>query len=126
MEGTELLEVDDLNRMRARIYVPEQDMFKFGIGAAARLNVNGMIDTKTAWVAAIGQDSSEIDPGLADVSKYKGLRPPNFYIVDLLVENPDMQLKPGTIGMARIYGPRRSLGGFALRGAVRMFARKLW
>jgi putative peptide zinc metalloprotease protein len=126
MEGTELLEVDDLSRMRARIYVPEQDMFKFGVGAPARLNVDGMMNTVTAWVAAIAPASSEIDPGLADVSKYKGLRPPNFYIVDLLVENPEMQLKPGTIGTARIYGPRRSLAGFALRGVAHMFARKLW
>jgi putative peptide zinc metalloprotease protein len=124
--GTELLEIDDLNRMRARIYVPEQDIFKIRVGAAARLNVEGIMDTVPAWVAAIGPASSEIDPGLADVSKYKGLRPPNFYVVDLLVENPDMQFKPGSIGTARIYGQRRSLAGFALRGAAQMFARKLW
>jgi putative peptide zinc metalloprotease protein len=124
--GTELLEIDDLNRMRARIYVPEQDIFKIGVGAAARLNVDGIMDTVAARVAAIAPASSEIDPGLADVSKYKGLRPPNFYVVDLLVENPDMQLKPGSIGTARIYGQRRSLAGFALRGAAHMFARKLW
>jgi putative peptide zinc metalloprotease protein len=126
IEGTEVLEVDDLERMRARIYVPEQDIFKIGVGAAARLKVDGMMNTVAARVAAIAPASSEIDPGLADVSKYKGLRPPNFYVVDLLVENPDMQLKPGTIGTARIYGQRRSLAGFALRGVVHMFARKLW
>jgi putative peptide zinc metalloprotease protein len=126
IEGTELLEVDDLNRMRARIYVPEQDMFLLGLGAAARLNVDGVMDTGPAWVAAIAPAPSEIDPGLANVAKYKGLRPPNFYIVDLLVENPDMHLKPGTIGTARIYGPRRSLAGFALRATARLFARKLW
>src|SRR5258708_5138047 len=126
IEGTELLEVDDLERMRARIYVPEQDIFKIGVGAAARLKVDGMIDTVAARVAAVAPASSEIDPGLADVSKYKGLRPPNFYVVDLLVGNPEMRLKPGSIGTARIYSQRRSLAGFALRCGADMFARKLW
>jgi putative peptide zinc metalloprotease protein len=126
IEGTELLEVDNLDRMRARIYVPEQDIFKFGLGAAARLHVDGVMDTRAAWVAAISPAPSEIDPGLADIAKYQGLRPPNFYVVDLLVDNSDGDLKPGSIGSAWIYGPRRSLAGFALRGTLRMFARKLW
>jgi putative peptide zinc metalloprotease protein len=125
-EGTELLEIDDLRRMQARIYIPEQDMFKFGFGAPARLNVDGVMATLAARVTAIAPAPSEIDPGLVDITKYQGLRPPNFYAVDLLVENLDAQLKPGAIGLARIYGSRRSLAGLAVRGAARMFARKLW
>ena len=32
-------------------------------------------------------ESAQIPPGLIDLTKYKGLRPPNFYVADLLFEN---------------------------------------
>jgi hypothetical protein len=65
-------------------------------------------------------------PGLTDLSKFKGMRPPTFYQMSLLVSNLDGRLNPGMAGTARIYGERHSLGGFAYREVADFFARKAW
>jgi len=125
-EGTQLLEIADLTRMRARIYLSEHDMYELRTRAQARIQVQGLFRKRVAQVAAISPASSDILPGLAEKTKYQGLRPPRFYLVDLLVENRDGQLKPGMVGTARVYGERRSLGSFAVRTVQRFFARKIW
>jgi putative peptide zinc metalloprotease protein len=125
-EGTELVEVADLSLMRARNYVSEHDVYNVRIGAKARLQVEGFLKKWDTQAVDIAHVSSEIEPGLAESTKYKGLLPPNFYLVDLLVPNPDGRLKPGMIGTARIYGRRRSLAGLAWQQIARFFARKLW
>jgi hypothetical protein len=70
--------------------------------------------------------ATELNPVFAASTKFAGLNPPNFYVVDLLVANPDMELKPGMIGWARVYGNRRSIGGMALEGIERFCERKIW
>jgi len=125
-EGTELMEVADLALMRARIYVSEHDMYKTNIGSAARLQVEGFLKTWDAQVVAIAPVSTEINPQLAEPVKYKGLRPPNFYVVDLVIAEPSGNLRPGMIGTARIYSQRRSLAGLARQEIIRFFGRKVW
>ncbi len=125
-EGTELAEVADVSRLRARIYVSEFDMYKLKEGAPARLQVDGMIgrhDTQTAGVSPI---SSEISPGLTDLSRYKGQRAPRFYVVDLVVDNTSGSLKPGMAGTARVYGRRRSFARLALQQVEDLVGRKMW
>jgi putative peptide zinc metalloprotease protein len=125
-EGTELVEVADLSQMRARVYVSDYDMHQLHVGAGARLNIDGIPRIWEAKVATIMPISSEINPAIADVTKYKGLSPPTFYIADLEIANPQKRLKPGMIGAARIYGQRRSLGGHLARAITRFFGRKVW
>jgi hypothetical protein len=125
-EGTELVEIADLDKMRARIYVSEYDLHKLKLGSPARLMADGSLHKWDTHVASIAPRSSAIDPELAEASKLKGLRPPNFYVVDLPVANPDGVLKPGMVGVARIYGPRRSVVGLLGAAAKRALVRKLW
>jgi putative peptide zinc metalloprotease protein len=125
-EGTELLEIADLNQLRARIYVSEHDMYKLWVGARASLQIEGIPRKWDAHALAISALSAEIDQGLAESTKYKGLLPPRFYLVDLFVPNPDDRLKPGMTGTGRIYGQRRSLAGLAWQQIARFFAGKLW
>jgi len=125
-EGTQLMEVADLSLMRARIYVSEHDLHKASIGSAARLQIEGFLKTWDAHVVAIAPLATEIDPHLAEQVKYEGLRPPNFYVVDLLVSEPGDTLRPGMVGTARIYGQRRSLVTLAGLELLRFFGRKLW
>jgi hypothetical protein len=70
--------------------------------------------------------SSEIAAGLMDLTKYKGLRPPNFYVLALTIDNTDHMLRPGMTGMARIYGRRMSLAGFGREALSDFFGRKVW
>jgi putative peptide zinc metalloprotease protein len=125
-EGTELAEIADLSQLRARIYVSEHDMYKFRVGSGARLQVEGVFKKWDAQAVAIAPVSSEMDPALADQGKYKGLRPPNFYLVDLLVANPNGRLKPGMAGTARVYARRRSLAGFTWEEVANFLGRKVW
>ncbi len=125
-EGTELLEIADLNQLRARIYVSEHDVYKLRIGSRARLQVEGIPKKWDALALAISARSTEIDPGLVDENQFKGLLPPNFYLADLVVANPGGVLKPGMAGTARIYGQWQSLASFVLQEVRNFLGRKLW
>jgi putative peptide zinc metalloprotease protein len=124
--GADLAEVADLSNMRARIYVSEYDLFKLRIGYPARLMVDGIFRKWNTEVNSIAPQSSAIDLQLAGTTKFTGLRPPNFYVVDMRLANQDGLLKPGMVGLARIYGSRRSPIGLLWAEVERSLARKVW
>jgi putative peptide zinc metalloprotease protein len=126
VEGTELAEVADLSHLRARIYISEFEMYKFGVDSAARLQVDGLWGKRNARTIAIEPISSDIAPALIDLSKFKGQRPPKFYVFELLVENPTGPMRPGMTGTARLYGRRRSLAGLATQSLRDFYGRKVW
>ena len=121
-----MLEVADLDRVRARIYLSEHDMYKVVPNSYARVQIDGMFGLRKANGLTLAPESAQIPAGLIDLTKYKGLRPPNFYVADLLLDNPGGHLKPGMIGTARFYGKRASLALLAWRSAVDFMGRKLW
>jgi multidrug resistance efflux pump len=125
-EGTEVAEVDDVRTMRARIYVSEYDMYKFRPNSSGRLHVDGILGRWDAGKVWVSLAPSEVGPGLIDLSKFKGMRQPTFYEMDLLVSNPDGRLKPGMVGTARVEGQHRSLASFAYREITDFFGRKVW
>lgn len=124
--GTQLAEVADLRRLRARIYISEYDMNKFRTDASARLHVDGMFGKQDVQSLTIAPVSSEIAPNLMDLSKFAGMSPPNFYVAEMVVANPDGRLAPGMIGTARLYGRRRSLAVFAWQAVADFVGRKVW
>ncbi|HKF25659.1 MAG TPA: HlyD family efflux transporter periplasmic adaptor subunit [Candidatus Acidoferrum sp.] len=123
-EGTTLLEVADVAALRARIYVSEYDMYKVRPGAPARLYVEGTVGTWDSSAVSVTPAASPGDPTLADPTKFKGLRPPQFYAVEIPVSGST--LKPGMAGTARVYGQRRSLVGLAIEGLRVVLGRKIW
>lgn len=125
-EGADLAEVADLSRLRARIYVSEFDMYKFQADSPARLQVDGMLSKHNARTVRIAPLSSDILPGLLDLSKYKGQSPPKFYVFDLLVDNLDGSMRPGMAGTARVYGVRRSIASLAAHTVWEFLGRKVW
>jgi putative peptide zinc metalloprotease protein len=125
-EGTELAEVADLRTMRARMYVSEHDLGKFQAGAAARVQVTGFAKSWDARALTIAPVSSEIAPELSEKSKYSGLNPLTFYVVDMIIENPQGTLRPGMVGTARIYGQRRSLARLLVEEVIDFLGRKAW
>jgi putative peptide zinc metalloprotease protein len=125
-EGSELLEVADLGELSARIYVSEYDMYKVRERARAKLQVEGVGQLWNSEAVSISPVSMDSDPTLTDQSRFKGLHPPRFYLVELRVANPEGRLRPGMIGVARIYGRRESLGGLAWENLKIMLGRKVW
>jgi putative peptide zinc metalloprotease protein len=124
--GTEVVEVANLSSMRGRIYISEYDFSRFQTASEARVGVDGLFGKRNARPGSISPVSSEIAPGLIDLTKYQGLRPPKFYVMDLLIDNSDGKLKPSMSGTARIYGRRRSLAGLGWEGISDFFGRKIW
>jgi len=124
--GTTLVEVADMSRMRARIFVSEHEVYRIAIGARARLGIDGFWSKVDARVLSLAPRSSGINPALAHASEYEGLATPNFYVAIVVVANSEGRFKPGMIGTARIYSARRSLAGLVWREGWRFFARKLW
>jgi putative peptide zinc metalloprotease protein len=125
-EGTEVAEVADLRTMRARIYVSEYEMHKYRRDSSGCLHVDGVLGKWEAGKVQVSPTSSATPLGLVDLSKFKGMRPPTFYEMDLWVSNIDLRLKPGMVGTARVYGQRRSLAGLTSRGIADFLGRKLW
>jgi putative peptide zinc metalloprotease protein len=125
-EGTELLEIGDLRTLRARIYVSEYDMYKIREGAPAKLQIEGVPKIWSARATAITPVSQASDPTLIDATKFKGLHPPQFYLVELWVPSADGTLKPGMTGLARVYGKRMSLAGLGLETLRIVLGRKIW
>ena len=112
--------------MRARIYVSEYEMHKYRRDSRGCLHVDGVLGKWEAAKVQVSATSSETPPGLIDLTKFKGMRPPTFYEMDLWVSNLDGRLKPGMVGTARVYGQRRSLAGLTSRGIADFLGRKLW
>ena len=126
VEGSQVMEVADFSRLRARIYVSEYDLQKVRLGANTGVLVPGKWRMQAGKVEAISANVFEMDPELMDVSKLQGMTPPHFYLVDLIIENPGGELRPGMIGVGRIYGRRRSSWGLIWESVSQFFGRKLW
>jgi putative peptide zinc metalloprotease protein len=125
-EGSQLVEVADLSALRARIFISEYDLSNIHEDAAARLQVQGTLRIWDAHVFGVAAWPREMDPKLLREAELKGTNPPHFFLVDLVVQNPKGQLKSGMIGVARVYGRRRSLFGLGWQGFSNFWGRKLW
>jgi putative peptide zinc metalloprotease protein len=124
--GTELAEVVNTQTMRARIYVSEYELHKYRPNSVARLYVDGILQRWDAGSLTVSPRPSEIAPGLLDLSKFKDMRSPTFYAIDLLLKNDNDRLRPGMVGTARVYGRRRSAAGFCYQALADFAGRKLW
>jgi putative peptide zinc metalloprotease protein len=125
-EGTELVEVADLDNLQARVYVSEHDIYQLRADSYARIQVDGVFGLREVHNLRVAPQASQIPSDLVDLSKYKGQRPPNFYAADLLVSNLDRRLRPGMVGTARLYGKRTSLAGLVWMGVRDFVDRKVW
>jgi biotin carboxyl carrier protein len=123
--GVEIAEVADLSTMRARIFVPEPEMKKLQQVHHAVLRMDALWRPWTATLVNISPVATEVEPGLMEAPKYRGMRPPAFFAVEVMLSNDGM-LRDGMTGVAKIYGPRRSVAGILLEPVWDAFARRLW
>ena len=71
--------------------------------------------------------SSEMEGGLAPKPAYKGLAPPQYYVLTVAVPNARDNLRYGMTGNAKIEVRRSSVAGLAWKRCRDFFvARKLW
>jgi putative peptide zinc metalloprotease protein len=124
--GATAVEIADLSSLRARLYVPENEIRDVRPGQQVRLRPDCSFRSISGVVADIGVASSEIDPGLEPKSQYKGLVAPRYYAVTVQEPNPESKLMYGMTGSAKIYTVRRSIAGVVWRAAADFARRKLW
>jgi len=125
-EGTELLEVDDSSMLKARIYIPEFDLRKVEVGRQASLLSEGRIMPISGTVESILPASEEIEQGLMHKTEYKGIRPPKFYAVTIVVPNQEGRLKVGMPGTAKVFHGRKSIAGMLWEPLWDTVSRKVW
>jgi len=123
--GTLIAEIEDTSAMRARLYLPENEVREMHTGSAVALFVNSMWGPVHGSIEEIGSAPSELPPGLVESNKYKGLKPPAYYVVIVAVSNPGA-LKPGMSGEAKIFLRRQSLAGRAWESFWDATARRVW
>jgi len=126
--GTALLEIADLSQMRARIYTSEYDLYKIRGSQAATIQLDGILRRRDGEVALISARPVEAPPWAGEEAgkEANSIGPQTYYFADIIVNNPENELKPGMTGIARVYGSRRSIGGMALEIIKNFWGRKLW
>jgi multidrug efflux pump subunit AcrA (membrane-fusion protein) len=125
-EGDTIAEVADLSSMKARLYVPEHEVRKLQVGARGKLLPDSTFSSLEGIVVSIAPVSSEAAPALIDLSKYKGILLPQFFVLTVSVDNSEGVLRDEMVGTAKVYGARRSYGLRLAEPLVNFFGRKLW
>jgi len=77
-------------------------------------------------VVGVAPASSEMEGGLAPKPAYKGLAPPQYYVLTVAVPNARDNLRYGMTGNAKIEVRRSSVAGLAWKRCRDFVARKLW
>jgi putative peptide zinc metalloprotease protein len=124
--GDEIAEVADVSTVRARIFVPENEMKKL-----LRIH-DTVLRMDSAWmgvngtVLSISPTSRQPDAGLMPTPDYRGTKAPEFFVVTVEVKNPDGRYLDGMTGTAKIHGARRSVFAVWLDPLTTAIARRLW
>lgn len=124
--GALIAQIDDLSVMRARVYVSETDLRTLHELQAARLRPDSRFGAVPARLVSLAPASDDLPAGLLSLEKYKGTKPPPFFVAMFLVPNDQGDLRDGETGTAMLYGPRRSLLLQAGRIVADFIGRKIW
>jgi putative peptide zinc metalloprotease protein len=124
-EGDLIAEVGDTGTVQARIYVPEYELRDVQPGAAVHLRSASQWFGSQGTVMSISPAAEQVASGLEDVTQYKGLHPPPYYVVETMLNNRG-DLRAGMTGEAKIFGPRRSLIYLVLRQIREYLGDKVW
>jgi len=125
-EGTELAEIDDVQTLQARIFIPEFQIQRVALGAAASLKLDSRFQPIRGQVSAIMPAPSAIAAGLVHEKQYEGTAAPKYYVATVLVSNSAGQIRPGMSGDAKISVVRHSIAGFTEKNIREFVQRKFW
>jgi putative peptide zinc metalloprotease protein len=124
-EGALVVEIGDVSRMRARIFVPEFEVSWVKTNAPVHIKLDAFASSMDATLASLNPASSPIDEGLTHKQSYKGIRPPEYYVGEAFIDNPGY-LRDGMSGTAKIFVRRESLGQIVWQNVREFVGRKVW
>jgi putative peptide zinc metalloprotease protein len=123
--GATITQIDDLHRMRARIFVPDFAIGHVRAGAPVSLLVDGSFHPRSATVADLQPVAGDLPPAVESIKEIKGGARLDYYAVEAVIAN-DGSLHAGVTGTARIAVRRTSLAGSVAREVRDFVQRKLW
>jgi len=124
-EGTQLMEVADDSVMEVRVFIPEAELKHIQNLRSASLRPEGYWRSMPTTIVSLSPDAYEVDAGLIAVSKYKGVKPPRYYLLTVRVAN-DGTLRSGMTGTVKLFGERRSAMTLMLEPVLSAVARRIW
>jgi multidrug efflux pump subunit AcrA (membrane-fusion protein) len=123
-EGDLLLQISDLSRLKAEVYVPEFAMHEVRTGENVRLLATGRVLPVSGTVTSVAP-SFALAEGLVSKDQLQGINPPRYYMATVWLKN-DGQLRAGMTGIAKVLVTRRSLAGFGFEFTRDLISRKVW
>jgi putative peptide zinc metalloprotease protein len=124
--GDEIVEVADVSKVWARIFVPEHELNKLLQIHDAVLRMDSQWLGVNGTVLSISPASQQPDAGLMSMPDYKGTKAPEFFVVTVEVANPTGAYLDGMTGTAKIHGRRRGLLAILLDPLTRAVESRLW
>jgi putative peptide zinc metalloprotease protein len=125
-EGTELAEIDNVQTLQARIFIPEFEIHKVVQGAAVSLKLESYFQPIRGQVSSIMPVPSAIAIGLLHEKQFEGAASPKYYLATVPVPNSVSELRPGMSGEAKISVGRQSIAGFISKNLREFVQRKIW
>lgn len=122
--GDLLLQIADVARLKAEVYVPEFAMHSVRTGENVRLLAAGRVLPVSGTVTQVAP-SFTLAEGLVSKDQLQGINPPRYYMATVWLKN-DGELRPGMTGMAKVLVAHRSLAGFGFEFSRDLISRKIW
>ena len=126
LPGDNVAEVADLSSIRARLFVSDSAMRDVRLGQSVNLRPDSLFSSLGGTVDEIAPASSEMESGLQAKEAYKGLAPPQYFVLTVVLPNAAGDLRYGMTGTAKVYVRRGSVVGLVWRLAGDFVRRKLW
>jgi len=113
-KGEQFCELADMSSTRADVTIDESEMGYVKVGHRIRLKMNAY-PTRSFYgkVTLLG---AQVNPQTTQP----------YYRIEALIENPDLLLKSGMVGKAKIETGYRSIGYVILRKPFRFIWKKIW
>jgi putative peptide zinc metalloprotease protein len=124
-EGATITQIDDVRRMRARIFVPDYAVGRVRAGAPVSLLLDGSFRSRSATVADLQPVAGELPPAVESIREIKAGARLEYYVAEAVMAN-DGSLHAGMTGTARIVVRRTSLAGSLARTVRDFVERKAW
>ena len=125
-EGTELAEVDDVQTLKARIFIPDFEVRKLASGAPVSLKLESQFRPIPGRLASVSASPMDPPAGLLRLEQYKGIAPPPYYVGTVPVPNVDGIFRTAMSGDAKIEVTRRSSAWFLWENLREFVQRKIW
>jgi putative peptide zinc metalloprotease protein len=123
-EGDLLLQVDEVDQVKASVYIPEFAMHDLRNGQKVRMLATGQVAPLSGVVSSV-TPRFVLAEGLVSKDQLQGINPPRYYVATAWLKN-NGELRSGMTGRAKVLVAHRSLTGFAFEFTRDLISTRIW